>query len=864
VERLFLTAVELPASERESFLTTQCGGDDALRNEVWSLLRCDTSGDVTLAEAVRSEAVGAVAEEPREGRMLGAWRIEREIGRGGMSVVYLGSRADGEFRKSVALKVIRHGMDTDAVIARMRQERGILASLDHPGISRLLDGGTTPDGLPWIAMEYVDGVPIDAWCEQSGWDIAQRCELMIRVCEAVAYAHRNLIVHGDIKPGNILVGKDGSPRLLDFGIAKLLRFDENEASAVGPLTRGLMRPFTPEYASPEQLSGSPIGTATDVYSLGVVLYELLTGVRPRAGAPPASSEALRAGKGGRWSARLRGDLDNILNMALRVEPERRYLSVDGLALDLKRYIGGLPVAARPDTLRYRTSKFVRRNRFGVAAAAAILLALTGGIVVSEWEAGRARLAQQAALGESARARTERDRAVAAEKAADRERSAAVAERERANKEAETAKAVTDFLRNDLLGQASPNAQAGQDLKVRTALDRAALSVEGKFAGKPLVEADIRDTIGDSYDALGLYAEAQQQYQRVWELRRGALGEKHRDTLDALTSVAVLERKLGKLDEAERLNQRILTVQRVEFGERDKATLLTMNNLAVVYAHQGKYEQSAVLNRKILAIEKAVLGPEHLDTLRTMNNLGVNYSQLGRFAEAERLYRDVLQIRRRVQGPEHPNTIFTANNLAVVYSRPGGNPELAESLYIETLEVQRKILGPEHPDTLLTMDNLGILWLTQAEKYAAAEQILTETAAARARVLGPKHADTLETRVWLGVVTLAEGKYREAEDELRPTCGTYAEVKQQAWQRYACGAWLGESLVGQKRYAEAEPLLLEGYADLKAREASMPSSARGNIERVARWLVRLYDEQGKTEEAAQWKRISESSAAPATH
>lgn len=853
LDRLFEAASEIPAADRERFLRDACGDDWQLREEVLLLLEYDVEEEAGLLEALQTGAASVVADDAR-GRRVGPYRIESEIGRGGMSVVYLGVRADGEFEKRVAIKLIKRGMDTDAVIGRLHQERRILAALEHPSIARLLDGGTTGDGRPWLAMEYVEGLPIHKFCEQYALSREDRCRLIEKVCDAVAYAHRNLVIHRDLKPDNILVTPDGAPKLLDFGIAKLLDAESGE-------TRAPARPYTPEYASPEQRCGGRVGITTDVFSIGVVLFELLTGRRPELGPETAGEgDAPPVGAG--------SDLDLIVLKALRADPERRYPSADQFAEDLRRYLAGLPVAARPDTLRYRMAKFARRNRAGVAAAAALLLALAGGIAASTWEAHRAHLAQQAALqenalarSESARARTERDRAIAAEQTANRERNTAIAERERANTEAATAKAVTDFLRDDLLGQASPNAQAGADLKVRTALDRAAQRMEGKFAGKPLVEADVRSTIGESYFALGLYAEAQQQFERAWALRRARLGDRHRDTLDSMTSIAVLYRSQGKLDEAERLYNRILDAQRTEFGERDPATLLTMSNLAVVYAHQQKYARSEAVNLHVLEIQKSVLGPEHLDTLRTMNNLGVNYTSEGKFLEAERLYRYILEVRRRVQGPTHPNTIFTVNNLAVVYTRVGGKAEEAEKLYRETLDQQRRILGAEHPDTLLTMNNLGLLWTSQPDKYAAAEELLTETAQARGRVLGSAHRDTLESWVQAATAQMLQRKFAQAEGTLQRVCSAYVDAKLDVWQRYSCDALLGESLVAQKRFSEAEPLLLAGYDGLRQRETSVPAVSKPTIDRAAEWLARLYSEEGKPDLAEQWKKKSAAPAGP---
>jgi eukaryotic-like serine/threonine-protein kinase len=380
VETLFLEATELPPRERTTFLTDRCGDDLQLREEVLSLLRYDSREEAPLLDALQASAASVVDDELHEGRMLGPYRIEHEIGRGGMSVVYLAARADGEFDKRVAIKLIKRGMDTSAVVGRLRRERRILATLEHPSIAHLLDGGTTPDGLPWIAMEYVEGLPIDRFCGERNLSIAERCLLIDKVCGAVAYAHRSLVVHLDLKPSNILIAPDGTPKLPDFGIAKLLTGSEEE-DAGGPLTRGPSRPLTPEYASPEQLRGDPPGTAADVYSLGVVLFELLTGERPAGNSVKASAAALQLGRDARWRKRLQGDLDNILQMALRPEPERRYLTVEQMQADLRKHLAGLPVSARRETWWYRCGKFFRRHPMGAPAAVVIAIAAVAGVIV---------------------------------------------------------------------------------------------------------------------------------------------------------------------------------------------------------------------------------------------------------------------------------------------------------------------------------------------------------------------------------------------------------------------------------------------------------------------------------------------------
>ncbi len=367
IESLFQEGIDLSPAEREAFLNEQCHDDAQLREEVLSLWRQDTDDQPLLLDAIHASAASALSDDPPVRLELGPYRIEREIGRGGMAVVYLAVRVDGEFQKRVAVKLIKRGMDTASVIERLRRERRILAALEHPSIARLLDGGTTADGRPWIAMEFIEGSRIDRFCDERRLTIEQRCLLIAQVCDAVAYAHRHLVVHRDLKPSNILVGPDGNPKLLDFGIAKLL--GEEESSGTDPLTRGSLIPLTPEYASPEQMRGAPVTTASDVYSLGVVLYEVLTGERPgKNPRKPSTLEALPA----RTRRRLAGDLDNIVLMALHEDLSRRYSSAEQLAEDLRRHLQGLPVHARRDTLLYRSGKFLRRNR--TAAVAGFLLA----------------------------------------------------------------------------------------------------------------------------------------------------------------------------------------------------------------------------------------------------------------------------------------------------------------------------------------------------------------------------------------------------------------------------------------------------------------------------------------------------------
>jgi tRNA A-37 threonylcarbamoyl transferase component Bud32/tetratricopeptide (TPR) repeat protein len=414
VEAIFHAALDVEPDRRQAFLDERCAGDAALRSEVEALV--DAHGraggfiDTPVATLDGRLFEADDADDRLTGTTIGHWEILKRIGSGGMGAVYLARRADRQFEQQVALKLIKRGMDTEAVLRRFRNERQILAGFDHPNIARLLDGDTTAEGLPYFVMEYVEGLPIDAYCERHALPVPDRLRLFREACAAVSYAHRHAVIHRDLKPSNILVSADGVPKLLDFGIARLLLPGEaaDSATLIG------LRVLTPEYASPEQVRGEPVTTASDVYSLGVVLYRLLTGEPPYRVTARAPDDVVRTvGETApqRPSARvdavkgrpLRGDLDNIVLMALRKEPERRYGSVDQFSDDIRRHLEALPVLARRDTLGYRAGKFIRRNTAASIAAALVVLSLVGGIVATSWQAHRARTQEAIALAEKARA-----------------------------------------------------------------------------------------------------------------------------------------------------------------------------------------------------------------------------------------------------------------------------------------------------------------------------------------------------------------------------------------------------------------------------------------------------------------------------
>jgi serine/threonine-protein kinase len=527
-KELFSAALELPSSEREQFFATRSDPIEVIA-EARSLLASYLESPDFLEGATaplpddESEVAPAFA-----GCRAGAWRLIREIGHGGMGVVWEAERADGQFQQRAAIKLLRASLFSERDHRRFREERQILASLNHPLIARLLDGGTLEDGSPFWAMEYVDGVPIDQWCNHKQLDLRQRIELCLKVCAAVEYAHSQLIIHRDLKPANILVTADGSPKLLDFGIAKLAAQDPEHHDTTTRL-------LTPECASPEQVRGERMSTATDVFALGVLLYKVFTGRHPFVAPelnPLAALQAiceqdprLPSSVDGSWRRELRGELDAIVLQALRKNPAERYFTVHALSDDLCAWLDGLPVSAIPQPWWRRSAKIILRYRVQSAAIAIAVFSLLAGIIFTSVLARNARKAEEEALAQ-------RDYAASAQRAAQ-------AQRDRADTEAASAKAINDFLQRDVLAQASANAQTrpGEkpdlDLKVRTALDRAAAQISERFNGQPLVEASIRQTIGETYEQLGLYPEAQRQLEIALKLRRRNAGEKDPSTLASM-------------------------------------------------------------------------------------------------------------------------------------------------------------------------------------------------------------------------------------------------------------------------------------------------------------------------------------------
>jgi len=871
VEQLYHSALEREASRRAAFLEQACGGDESLRREVESLLAHaqETGGfleapafDVAARDLATSGDPGA----PSHPAAIGRYRIVRLLGEGGMGTVYEAEQEDP--RRVVALKVIKLGLATPDRLRRFRQESQALARLQHPGIAQIYESNTADTGFgpqPFFAMEFIRGLPLKQYAEVHQLNTRQKLTLMVKICEAVQHAHQRGLIHRDLKPGNILVDETGQPKILDFGVARVTEADAQEGDSQPTMLTGLGQLVgTLAYMSPEQVLGDPleVDTRSDVYALGVILYELLAERLPyqvNHRQLPEAVHTIREEEPASLSSighNYRGDIETLVRKALEKDKTRRYTSAADMGADIQRYLNDEPITARPPSASYQLQKFARRHRGLMAGLAAVFVVLLGGVVVSTLMAVRASRA-----------------------------------------EAE-ARAVSDFLQNDLLAEASASTQAGPNakpdphLEVRTALDRAAARIPGKFEKQPLVEASIRQTIGETYADLGLFSEAQQQEERALAIRRPILGEAHPDTLESMDRLAILYRLEGKYAAAEPLRQKFLEVRRRELGEFHPDTLDAMTNLALLYRYEGKlglaeplyvkaveglhrlngpenrqtvltkanlaqlygdeakYAQAEQLFREALEAAPRVLGEEHPDTLTLMNNLAMVYQDEGKFAQAESLQRKALEGESRVLGVEHPSTLMDLGNLAKLYRNQGKYAE-AEALFNRVLNTQRRVLGEDQPVTMTTTALLGSLEGHEG-KYADAEQLLTRALEGQRRVLGNEHRSTLNSLVWLGQVRLQQHKYAQAEANFREALNTYVKTKSEAWQRYNCQSLLGASLAGERRYDEAEPLLLAAYETMVQRQDKIPVANQPDLESAGLQIQRLYEDWRKPDKAAEWR------------
>ncbi|MGB6668573.1 MAG: serine/threonine-protein kinase [Candidatus Acidiferrum sp.] len=687
---------------------------------------------------------------------IGPYRLLQLLGEGGMGEVWLAEQKK-PIHRTVALKLIKAGMDTKVVVARFESERQALALMDHPNIARVFEAGSTAEGRPYFVMEYVPGLPITEYCDKHRMTLKERLELFVQVCDGVQHAHQKAIIHRDLKPSNVLVLEQDNkaiPKIIDFGLAKATgrRLTDNTMFTELGVMLG-----TPEYMSPEQADQREqnIDTRTDVYSLGVILYQLLVGVLPfeekalraagieeilrviREQEPPKPSTRIRSlGPASAASAEkrqeqtqsfvrhLQGELDWVTMKALEKDRIRRYGSPAELSADIGHYLRHEPVLAHPPSPAYRASKFVRRHRWAVAAAASAAVLLITFTAVTAVQARRI-----------------------------------AAERDRASRQAEAAQRVADFMKG-MFKVSDPSQARGNSITARELLDRASKEIDTGLAKDPETQAQLMDVMGEVYESLGLYPQAHPLFEHATDIQRRVNGPRNPETLRSAAELAWLLLEEGHYVEAEKLARETLDIQSQVLGQDDRDTLKSMSELAATLQREGHYADAEKMEREELDIERRVLGPENQGTLVTLNNLAGVLREEGRYTEEEKTEREVIDIRRRVLGPENPQTLTTINNLASTLANEKRYAE-AESMDREVLGIERRVLGPEHPGTVRTLNDLALVLDSQGS-YPEAEKMYNEVIDIRRRVLGPEHPDTLMAIMNLGAPLEHEGRYAEAE------------------------------------------------------------------------------------------------------
>ena len=844
-ETIFAEALRLPPEERAAYLAEATGENPELRQEVESLLQSYQAGEF-LEEAATPDLRAAQRTVPlteRPGDIIGRYKLLQEIGQGGCGVVYMAEQIE-PVRRRVALKIIKLGMDTKSVIARFEAERQALALMDHPNIAKVLDAGATETGRPYFVMELVRGTKITEFCDEKRLSTRERLDLFVQVCHAIQHAHQKGIIHRDIKPSNILVSEDDGmvvPKVIDFGIAKatggLLLTDKTVFTAFEQFIG------TPAYMSPEQalITNADIDTRSDIYALGVLLYELLTGNTPfdshallkigldemcrtlREQEPPRPSTRLSTLSSQELSTTaerrgldapklindLRGDIDWIIMKALEKDRAHRYETANGLATDIQRHLKNEPVVARPPGRFYRLQKAIYRNQLAFTAAAAVGFALLIGTVVSTWQAARARRAEQTAEGQ-------RDQA----------------------------EAVLRFFGEKILAAGRPEGLAGglgKDVSLRKAIDVAEPEVAQIFRNQPLVEATIRQILGESYSYLGAPALAADQTERAFALRQQHRGIEHAETLESMHTLGAVYLEAGRIEEGLALLESVLDLRKQRFGAANPSTLQTMGKLIFAYRATRQVGQAVAIGEEALRLSKANLGLEHRTTEELMNELSEAYMYFGKLDKAVSLIQGTIDICKLRLPPEHPRMLMLMHTLARTHSELG-DWDRAVSIYEKVLELKKGTFGPEHPLTLLTQSCLARGYRVQGKTDRALE-LLQEVLKVKTATLGADHAGTLLTAKNINDTYRKAGELDKLEAQYR------AELAQGTGDVITAGFELGMLLLQSantrsgdatrliERAREGEQLMREYLAEARVHHTNTPLGLGWKLDRAAEWLYR---------------------------
>ena len=842
--RIFEQAVELSIEERPAFLDERCAGDEDLRAAVerWLLADADASGFLSepLIKPPRSSAgVSSSADGSSSGAItatvssdsgewagaskdaastdlperFGPYRLLEKIGEGGMGVVYLALRDDDAFRRHVAVKLIAHEAVSEETRRRLSLERQILASLDHPWIARIYDGGTTPEGLPYLVMEHVEGEPIDRHCDLQELSLEQRLDLFRKVCAAVHASHQNLVVHCDLKPSNILVTAEGEPKLLDFGIAKLL---SREGAASDATETRWPRPLTPQYASPEQVRGEAISTLSDVYSLGVLLYKLLTGRRLHdlgnrslrqtelhlEQEPTLPSVvAAESGQGEEVARRLRGDLDAVVLKALRTSPGDRYGSAEQLAADLERTLQGFPVEARRGNVRYRAAKFLRRNRWSVAAAAAAFVSLVVFAVSMALMAGRLTREQAKLSSEKARLQD-----------------------------------VVSFVMR-VFKSAGPLGE-NKGLTLRDAVDRNTDLIESSLEDQPRVKAGVLAVLGDIYLELGEPEVALSWARKAREIHSERYGTDSLEYASSLNTVGAALREVERLDDSEQLIREALEWFRSHPEAEPSSLVYCLNNLVKVYCYREDFAGAEADSAEALELAHRLLDDDSIESAAAMVNRAVVLRNTGKVAQAETLYKQGLELYRRIQGPGHPYEATLRYNLALI-QRDRGDVEKATAS-LEAADAQYlEAFGEASSHRVRPNLALGKMVADQGDAERALPYYREAVRVAIASGANPGYVrrSALDFSSFL----LKHGQCRGGEDLLRASLDHIRQRAAENWRHYEVEGRLGECLLRQRRLKEAREPLERSYEQLRRLRGDDPAL----IDRALDRLTHLYRATGET-------------------
>ncbi|MEM7707497.1 MAG: serine/threonine-protein kinase [Pseudomonadota bacterium] len=776
-------ALALPKDQQQDFVSSV--EDRSLRQQLATLLKAayEESTFISRGGAFAGDLGDELVEDLTRGRdpepkRVGAYLLVREVGRGGMAQVFLGRRADGLYDQEVAIKIMWPGLIRGDLLDRFERERQILAQLTSPHVARLLDGGVTEDGRPWLAMEYTPGERIDRFCEANGLTVPQRIALVRDVMGAVAAAHRLGVIHRDIKPANILVEPDGNPRLLDFGIAKQL--NQGDAETVTDA-----RVLTPQYASPEQIQGQPVSRESDVYQLGLLLFELLTGERPFAAAnttpldwqrrmleelPPRPSRVAK-----NTGQHLSPDLDAVVLRALDKDPAVRYSSVEDFSRDLDHYLRGLPVDARAGRKLYRARKFVARHRWAAAGATLVFLLLFGWGASMTWQARQIELERDAVRLEAAKA-------------------------------AEMARFMTD-----LFEYASPGVTQGQPLSIRAMVDRGADQLAARLDNQDTLKADMQEALGRIYTTLGEFDAAIAQFDQAAQLR-SELPQPTVDHADFLEARAAALRGAGEFEPALALLGEVLTIRVATFGEQSVAVAQTHSSLGDTYAEYGKTAESSEHYRQALELRERLLPEDDLSLAMSRGDYGIVLHRQGLAEQAAPYYELALKIQEPRLGASHPSTLDTLRNLAVVQWSLGKNIR-ARELLLEVLDREQAIYEKDHPRMSFTLGFLARVAEDEGE-LGQAEDYWRQTYRVMANTYSADHLVTAGAEHALGEVLLRQGKLDEScgrlENALKIRLTELSDeerrVNQSRVQLALCQAQRGEFAASAQHLTAAEPHL----------------------------------------------------------